>query len=66
VTSGLTPQDRVIINPGERTTEGAEVAARQAPQDAPAKAPATRPAMAATGGETPPNVLANAAPERAR
>jgi membrane fusion protein (multidrug efflux system) len=66
VTSGLSPEDRVIINPGERTTEGAEVAAREAPQDAPAKAPATRPAMAATGSEAQPNVLADAAPAPGR
>jgi RND family efflux transporter MFP subunit len=41
VTSGLSPQDRVIVNPAEQTTEGAEVTGEEAPHDS---APTTQPA----------------------
>ena len=33
VTNGLQATDRVILNPGEQTTEGAKVTAREAPRD---------------------------------
>ena len=41
VSSGLSADDRVVVNPGERTTEGATVDATEAAKDKP---PATRPA----------------------
>ncbi len=44
VTSGLTPDDRVVLNPGEQTTEGAEVNAKEAPKDKPLAPPTTGPA----------------------
>ena len=50
VTKGLSPQDRVIVNPAEQTVEGAEVTAEQAPQEpqsVPVKPAATQPAVAA-------------------
>ena len=45
VTGGLDVHDRVIVNPGERTTEGADVDAKQAPKEdaKPATEPSTRP-----------------------
>jgi RND family efflux transporter MFP subunit len=47
VTSGLQPDDRVVVNPAEQTTEGAEVTAQEAPHDAPpAKPDTTQPATA--------------------
>ena len=60
VTSGLTKDDRVIINPGERTVEGAEMEARQAPSDD-AASPAPAPKPAATGGDNQPAAPANGA-----
>jgi membrane fusion protein (multidrug efflux system) len=52
ITTGLTAADRVVVNPGERTPEGAEVKATEAAHDpAPATAPTTKPAsMASAGG----------------
>ena len=43
VTGGLTVDDRVILNSGERTGEGAEVDGHEAPADEPAAKPATGP-----------------------
>ena len=59
ITGGLTPEDRVIVNPGERTVEGAEVNAREAPHDdaKPATRPATMPAVESQPN-TPPNAAA--------
>jgi membrane fusion protein (multidrug efflux system) len=44
VTKGLSPDDRVIVNPAEQTVEGAEVVAEEAPHEAP-PAPAKPPAV---------------------
>ena len=60
VTSGLTPNDEVVINPGERTVEGAELEGHEAPKDTPA--PTAAPAKAApANGENNPSVPANGA-----
>ncbi len=62
VTKGLDAADRVIVNPGERTTEGAEVDATEAPKDT-----SPRP-QAGRAPETPaqPPAEPTAAPPRAR
>ena len=43
ITSGLSPDDRVIVNPGERTTQDAVVDPTEAPKDAPKPPPASQP-----------------------
>ena len=52
VTEGLAPDDRVIVNPAEQTTEGAEVTAQEAAHDAPPK-PATHPAATVADASVP-------------
>ena len=61
VTGGLVAADRVIINPGERTAEGSQVQAAEAPTDAAPKpvGPTTEPSR-----EVEPAPPANGAPEK--
>ncbi len=56
VTKGLDAADRVIVNPGERTTEGSEVNATEAPKEVPAKPATTNPARSVETTPPPPHV----------
>ena len=71
VTSGLKADDRVVLNPGEQTQEGATVKAEKSPEDkgnGPTTGPATRPVDESTlpplaEVDAPPPVAALANPD---